>query len=482
MLRLCCFFAIVLTASARWDLPDRLSQGKAVQHIQIHELVSKSSNAVVKYATVPLNHSDPKSKTFALKYFVDSSAFANGGAMVFNMPQEGPTGGCGTSAVVTALGAISICPQQRFFGDSVPFNDTSVQNLRHLTVEANLADMAIIVNNVKNMYPTISSVVAVGGSYSGACSAWFRNKYPEIVDAAISYSPPVNALIDFHQYDTSTLVALSSPDARCAQTVAKVMAGMDRQLESNRTAVYSAFGADYQLTSAYGDVDFMYGIGDAVASLVQYGSKEVVCKALLPHYEEVVQDWEFVQILANFTQVQYGKDYYKQCQYNSTCMLLETHESVADSGRSWLYMTCTELGYFQTAPATGLTARPRALTADRFLKQCSYVFPGLPLISKESVAEFNQHFGAGNLGNETKVFELDFSDDQWKMVSSVKEVQRAGWPLSLENPFMLLTCDGCAHCGAGVPATKMAAIDAQILSILKAWGIAKAGSKDILVV
>merc|ERR1712217_203567 len=121
-------------------------------------------------------------------------------------------------------------------------------------------------------------------------------------------------------------------------------------------------------------------------------------------------------------------------------------------------MTCTQLGYFQTAPPMGLTARPRALSVASFLRQCEYVFPGLPLISEEVVDRFNKRFGAGKLGNATLIFELDFSDDQWKMVSSVDEVQRAGWPLTLQDPFMLLTCDGCAHCGAGVSEEKIAAI------------------------
>ena len=33
-----------------------------------------------------------------------------------------------------------------------------------------------------------------------------------------------------------------------------------------------------------GDVDFMYGLGDATASAVQYGDKERLCTALAPFY------------------------------------------------------------------------------------------------------------------------------------------------------------------------------------------------------
>ena len=46
------------------------------------------------------------------------------------------------------------------------------------------------------------------------------------------------------------------------------------------------------------------------------------------------------------------------------------------------------------------------------------------------------------------------------------------WPLSEEQPFMLLTCDGCGHCGAGVPEAKAASITQQMLDALAGWGIA----------
>ena len=51
------------------------------------------------------------------------------------------------------------------------------------------------------------------------------------------------------------------------------------------------------------------------------------------------------------------------------------------------------------------------------------------------------------------------------------QVMREAWDLSLEQPFMLLTCDGCAHCGAGVPADKIAAITRQMAEVLASWGI-----------
>merc|ERR1711957_820457 len=156
---------------------------------------------------------------------------------------------------------------------------------------------------------------------------------------------------------------------------------------------------------------------------------------------------------AKYTLDRQGARYFASCDYNSTCMRDATH-AVPATIRSWFWMKCVHLGYLQVAPQTGLATRPRGYTLEKALEQCAYIFPGAKLISPESVTAFNQKFGGATVGGTSKIFELDYSDDPWKMSASVPLVQRAEWPLSLDQPFLLLTCDGCAHCGSGVPSAK----------------------------
>lgn len=109
------------------------------------------------------------------------------------------------------------------------------------------------------------------------------------------------------------------------------------------------------------------------------------------------------------------------------------------------------------------------------MEQCGYIYgASAPLITPASIASFNMRHGGGSIGNEGRIFEIDYSDDPWKMATTAAVVQRQGWPLTLDQPFMLLTCDGCGHCGAGVDTNKSAAINEQKLSFLARWGI---GSK-----
>ena len=54
------------------------------------------------------------------------------------------------------------------------------------------------------------------------------------------------------------------------------------------------------------------------------------------------------------------------------------------------WMKCTQLGYLQSAPQEGLATRPRALTTEKLLEQCGYIFgPKLPLIDEDKVARMN---------------------------------------------------------------------------------------------
>ena len=67
--------------------------------------------------------------------------------------------------------------EHRFYGDSQPFDDWSLDNLAYLNSEQGLADLAYFIGNinVNNV-----EVMVIGGSYPGAMSAWFRSRYPHL--------------------------------------------------------------------------------------------------------------------------------------------------------------------------------------------------------------------------------------------------------------------------------------------------------------
>ena len=94
-----------------------------------------------------------------------------------------------------------------------------------------------------------------------------------------------------------------------------------------------------------------------------------------------------------------------------------------------------------------------------------------------NTAATNAFYGGAQPTNASRIFFSDFSDDPWKMATTSAAVERLAWPLGVEQPFMMLTCDGCGHCGAGVPPNKSAAITEQAVSYLAGWGIAPTAAR-----
>jgi pimeloyl-ACP methyl ester carboxylesterase len=67
-----------------------------------------------------------------------------------------------------------------------------VPNIDYLSSQQALADYAYLIKYLKLSYDAENSaVIAFGGSYGGMLAAWFRMKYPNVVDGALAASAPI---------------------------------------------------------------------------------------------------------------------------------------------------------------------------------------------------------------------------------------------------------------------------------------------------
>lgn len=80
------------------------------------------------------------------------------------------------------------------------FRDYSTENLRYLSIDQALEDVAYFIKYQKATIPGLSNskVVVVGGSYSATMATWAREKYPHLIDVAYASSAPLKAIKDFH--------------------------------------------------------------------------------------------------------------------------------------------------------------------------------------------------------------------------------------------------------------------------------------------
>jgi len=195
------------------DNKSRSLSGKHHHGHHHHHRHGVSSNSSSYVLAVPLSYDNPSSEWFNIRYFVDSITAFDGSdeaPIMVNMGGEGPETAVHCSSDMIANNAICVQVEHRFYGESLPVagnGGISTDNYKKgLTVEANLADTAAVIEMVQEMYPIKSGnnkrpVLNFGGSYSGATCTWFRMKYPDLTAACVSSSGVVNAIFNYVECD-----------------------------------------------------------------------------------------------------------------------------------------------------------------------------------------------------------------------------------------------------------------------------------------
>uniref|UniRef100_A0A158P993 Lysosomal Pro-X carboxypeptidase n=1 Tax=Angiostrongylus cantonensis TaxID=6313 RepID=A0A158P993_ANGCA len=141
-----------------------------------------------------------------LEWLWNNTFYKQGGPIFFYTGNEGDIEGFASATgmmwdLAPMFHAAIIFAEHRFYGTSLPFGNlsfSSIENLGFLTSEQALADFAALIYELKTpnnawsySYPKNTPVIAFGGSYGGMLSAWFRIKYPHLVNGAWASSAPL---------------------------------------------------------------------------------------------------------------------------------------------------------------------------------------------------------------------------------------------------------------------------------------------------
>lgn len=124
--------------------------------------------------------------------------------------------------------------EHRFYGQSRPTEDLSIQNLKYLSSEQALADLANFIVAMNEKYQLdIDTVkwIAFGGSYAGSLAAWLRVKYPHLLFAAVSSSAPLLAKADFREFYETLSQSLYTYSENCAHAVRESLEQVETHLK-----------------------------------------------------------------------------------------------------------------------------------------------------------------------------------------------------------------------------------------------------------
>ncbi|KAH6630758.1 serine carboxypeptidase S28-domain-containing protein [Chaetomium sp. MPI-SDFR-AT-0129] len=348
-------------------------------------------------------HTDDK---FPLRYWFDASHYKEGGPVI--VLQGGETSGADrleflqkgiVAQLAKATHGLGVILEHRYYGESYPTPDFSTENLRFLTTDQALADMAYFAENVVyeglehlDLTSAKNPYIAYGGSYAGSFVAFLRKLYPDVYWGAISSSGVPEAIWDFWQYYDAHNAYVEKD---CIETTRRLTYMVDTILIGERYTEYpqrlkNAFGLgnltrsdDFAYTISYGisglqglnwDPALNYtGFGEYCGNLTATTNLYPELAALEKEAREllVAGGWEDIldeltPKLLNYigyvdaTTVQSCTDSGRtqdSCftNYNTTYY---QQDDLSQDWRLWPYQYCFEWGFLQTGSGVPITDRP----------------------------------------------------------------------------------------------------------------------------
>ncbi|XP_055921973.1 putative serine protease K12H4.7 [Eupeodes corollae] len=368
--------------------------------------LSKSrASATIKWIDQKLDNFDSKeTRTWRMRYMSNDEFFVPGGPIFIFVGGEWAissgylTGGHMYDMAKEHNGAM-FYTEHRYYGQSKPTDNLSVENLKYLDVKQALADLANFITTTKQTVEGMenSKVILTGGSYSATMVTWFKRLYPNLIVGSWSSSAPLFAKVDFVEYKevTGRSIKLLGGDA-CYNRIKNGIAELENMIVSKRSAEVKAMLKicnNFDETKELDVWTLFSEISDIFAGVVQTHSKNDIqntCKSIMEGEDDVTGVAKF--ILRNF-----GNSGCSDVSYKA--LLTSLSESTYTSGmmRQWYYQTCNEYGWYQTS---GSSAQPfgSKFPEDLYIATCNDVY-GTQFTNEtiyKNVDNTNKYFGGLN--------------------------------------------------------------------------------------
>ena len=390
---------------------------------------------VAKTVDARINYNDANDKrTFKQRYYVDST-FATGpnAPVLFHICGEATcTGreiGGATLEWAKKLGAHRVALEHRYYGKSQPFAKLSSENMKFLTTEFALMDLAAFHDFAAKTLSFKGKWIVLGGSYPGSLAAYARLKFPNLFVGALASSGPVQAKANFEEYDL-TVARVAGPE--CAAAMKKVVKQVEDSLTDDKRLLQ--IKKTFKSEEVKDPVDFLYVIADMGAIAIQYGARDKFCSALLSSGDT----------LTNYAQV--GLQLFTAFGITPLQDSFQGAESenpddyfLSFGMRQWLYQSCTEYGYWQNAyHDPEITVRSTKINPAYHDSVCKRMFG---VDHGVDTSKINKNYYEPLLDPSTsQILFTNGSNDPWANLSITKELRNNTNPNTVA-----FTIQGAAH-------------------------------------
>jgi len=319
--------------------------------------------------------------------------------------------------------------EHRFYGKSRPTNSMSTENLRFLTVDQTLADLAHFINAIRNdlQLNATGGVILTGSGYGGTLATWFRQKYPHLVDGVWASSAPVQAVHDFYQFKEAVGTSITFVGGQhCYDHIESTFKALE---ELNANGEHNRIRDLFNLCDDFNDdidiqenVWLFFGIvADALSSVVKNhrsGDIEFLCNGIIANHSEPLET--FAQHVIQYIPREEG-----ECISANFANLIEkrsTEEWSDDNQRQYLYQSCSQLGWHLSSSSTKQPFGSSVPLA-YFVRLCQQLFGFTEEITRNAVNDINTMHGAQNLRVRNVIF-THGTLDPWLSVGVTRSSNR----------------------------------------------------------
>ncbi|KAF3565790.1 hypothetical protein DY000_02012056 [Brassica cretica] len=261
-----------------------------------------------------------------------------------------------------------------------------------------------------------------GVSYPGALSAWFRLKFPHLTCGSLASSAVVRAVYDFSAFDQQIG---ESAGQECKDALEETNKLLELGLKVNRKAVKALFNA----TELHVDADFLYLTADAAVMAFQYGNSDKLC---VPLVKAKKNGSDLVETYSKYVRDHCMKVWGLHVRPYNRKHLRNTVVTADSTYRIWWFQVCTELAYFQVAPANN-SVRSQQINTEYHLDLCKSLFGKG---TYPDVDATNLYYGGHKIA-ATKIIFTNGSQDPWRHASKQTS--------SPELPSYIMDCHNCGH-------------------------------------
>ncbi|KAG1833222.1 peptidase S28 [Suillus subalutaceus] len=408
---------LLLAVVARAAIPNTMLRGmqslpkipvpqRSITSPSVTALPGVPNITTVYYFDQLIDHNNPGLGTFQQRYWMNREFYKPGGPIILMTPGELNADGLEVlitnysinGRIAQQQNGAAILIEHRFFGDSNPYDNLTSQSLALLTIQQAIDDLVYFATTADLPMPGGDAVkpgqapwILIGASYSGALSSYTMVNKPGIFWAGYVSSAAVETITDYYEYFTPVREYMPQ---NCSSDVQAVIAYLDRMYMANDTAGIQT------LQEAFG-----------LGGLNHAGDFATALQSNLGDWQDVQPDdgpgsmfYRFCDALEVKDGVNAGPDgwglenainswgnFWNTTYYKHTCQDKDvetclgtfvptdpywTDVTVDNAARSWFWMVCNQIGFYQVGPPEGQPAIVSRILQPSFSeRQCVNMFP-----------------------------------------------------------------------------------------------------------